>query len=58
MNVATRRGLIGTIIVRFITKGDDMCEELNIDSPRPGKLDHANGTTQSGPVAEGAASAA
>jgi hypothetical protein len=45
-------------IVRFITKGDDMCEELDIDLGFPAEENHANGTTQSGPVAEGAAAAA
>jgi hypothetical protein len=45
-------------IVRFITKGDDTCGELDIDLAFPAEENHSNGTTQTGPVAEGAAAAA
>jgi hypothetical protein len=44
--------------VRFITKADDMCDELDIDLTFPAEENHANRTTQTGPVAEGAAAAA
>jgi hypothetical protein len=45
-------------IVRFITKGDDTCNERDIDLAFPAEENHANGVTQAGPVVEGAAAAA
>jgi hypothetical protein len=45
-------------IVRFITKNDDICDELDVDLAFPAEENLSNETAQPGPLAEGAAAAA
>jgi hypothetical protein len=44
--------------VRFITKSDDIGDDVNIDLTFPAEKHYSNEETEPGPVAEGSAAAA